>query len=241
MRLYEVVYIFDAAIDEAAVNEKLERYHALVTGIEGEVKAMDHWGIRQLAYPVDKKKTGYYVVAQINGEPNALPEFERVLKLDEAILRYLVVLNEGEPTTGMSILAPRPITADRPKDSDDDDDEDRFRKPASRDEGEKKSEGEEKSEGQESGEGEGQVEEVNRTSPPEFSGGRGRRRRVEGPRIQLLNYKDVGTLSRFLTESGKIIPRRTTKVTAGFQRQLGSAIKRARYLALLPYIRDHEA
>ncbi len=170
MRLYEVVYIFDAAIDEAAVNEKLERYHALVTGIEGEVKAMDHWGIRQLAYPVDKKKTGYYVVAQINGEPNALPEFERVLKLDEAILRYLVVLNEGEPTTGMSILAPRPITADRPKDSDDDDDEDRFRKPASRDEGEKKSEGEEKSEGQESGEGEGQVEKVTRNRPPEFSG-----------------------------------------------------------------------
>ena len=237
MRLYEVVYIFDAAMDEAAVNEKLERYHALVTGVEGEVTAMDHWGIRQLAYPVDKKKTGYYVVAQINGEPNALPEFERALKLDEAILRYLVVLNEGEPTTGMSILAPRPISADRPKDDDDDDDDDDFRKPVSRDEGEEDSEGEESGEG----EGEGQVEDVNRTSPPEFSGGRGRRRRVEGPRIQLLNYKDVGTLSRFLTESGKIIPRRTTKVTAGFQRQLGSAIKRARYLALLPYIRDHEA
>jgi small subunit ribosomal protein S18 len=83
--------------------------------------------------------------------------------------------------------------------------------------------------------------ESERTSPPEFSGGRGRRRRVEGPRIQLLNYKDVTTLSRFLTESGKILPRRTTKVTSGFQRQLGSAIKRARYLALLPYIRDHEA
>ena len=225
MRLYEVVFIFDAVLDETAINEKLERYHELVIGKEGEVTAVDHWGTRQLAYPVEKKKTGYYVVAQVNADPEALPEFERVLKLDESLLRYLVVLNEGEPTTGMSILAPRPILPERPKDDDDDDDDD------DRPHGET----EEKEDEDEDG------VDADRTSPPEFSGGRGRRRRVEGPRIQLLNYKDVNTLSRFLTESGKILPRRTTKVTSGFQRQLGSAIKRARFLALLPYIRDHEA
>lgn len=213
MRLYEVVYIIDAVLDEAAINEKLERYHKLVTGKDGEVTAVDHWGTRQLAYPIEKKKTGYYVVAQFNGDPSALPEFERALKLDEEILRYLVVLNEGEPTTGLSILAPRPQVDSSGRDDDDDEDEDL----------------EDDEEGDDD------------ASPPEFSGGRGRRRRVEGPRIELLNYKDVATLSRFLTESGKILPRRTTKVTAGFQRQLGSAIKRARYLALLPYIRDHEA
>ena len=119
----------------------------------------------------------------------------------------------------MSILAPRPVS-DSPSRSDDDDDEEDEIKHKDKDEDE--------------------IEDDGRTSPPEFSGGRGRRRRVEGPRIQLLNYKDVSTLSRFLTESGKILPRRTTKVTAGFQRQLGSAIKRARYLSLLPYLRDHE-
>lgn len=232
MRLYEVVYVFDAVMDEAVVNEKLERYHALVTEADGEVTAVDHWGSRQLAYPVAKKKTGYYVVAQFNGDPNSLPEFERALKLDEDILRYIVVLNEGEPTTGMSILAPRPIS-DAPSRSDDDDDEDDHRH-RHKDKDKDKDE-----DGGEDG-GEDAVVEDGRTSPPEFSGGRGRRRRVEGPRIQLLNYKDVTTLSRFLTESGKILPRRTTKVTAGFQRQLGSAIKRARYLALLPYLRDHE-
>ncbi|MFC1574582.1 30S ribosomal protein S6 [Gemmatimonadota bacterium] len=219
MRLYEAVYIFDAVLDEAAINQKLERYHELVTGKDGEVTAMDHWGPRQLAYPIEKKKIGYYVVAQFNGDPDGLPEFERALKLDEALLRYLVVLNEGEPTTGMSILAPRPLHVTSP-DKDDEDDEDDHR-PMNDDDDE--------------------VEDDDRTGPPEFSGGRGRRRRVEGPRIQLLNYKDVGTLSRFLTESGKILPRRTTKVTSGFQRQLGRSIKRARYLALLPYLRDHEA
>ena len=224
MRIYEVVYIFDAVLDETAINQKLERFHELVTGQEGEVTAVDHWGARQLAYPIDKKKTGYYVVAQINGAPGALPEFERILKLEEGLLRYLVVLNEGEPTTGMSILAPRPVLPERPRDDDDDDDDDDRPGLVDKDDMDDEEEMED-----------------DRTSPPEFSGGRGRRRRVEGPRIQLLNYKDVNTLSRFLTESGKILPRRTTKVTSGFQRQLGSAIKRARYLALLPYIRDHEA
>ncbi len=82
MRLYEVVYIFDAVLDETVINQKLERYHELVTGKEGEVTAVDHWGNRQLTYPIEKKKTGYYVVAQIMGDPTALPEFERVLKLD---------------------------------------------------------------------------------------------------------------------------------------------------------------
>jgi len=221
VRLYEVVYIFDAALDEAGINEKLERFHELVTGKDGEVTAMDHWGTRQLAYPIDKKKTGYYVVAQVMGDPEALPEFERILKLDDTLLRYLVVLNEGEPTTGMSILAPQHFVPKRDDDDEDDDDE--------------------QGRMEEDDDEEDEDEDDDRSSPPEFSGGRGRRRRVEGPRIDLLNYKDVGTLSRFLTESGKILPRRTTKVTSGFQRQLGRAIKRARYLALLPYIRDHEA
>jgi small subunit ribosomal protein S6 len=222
VRLYEAVYIFDAVLDEAAVNQKLEGHHQLVTGNEGEVTAVDHWGNRHLAYPVEKSKTGYYVVAHFQGDPSALPEFERALKLDESVLRYLVVLNEGEPTSGVSVLAPRPFVAPAPKDEDDDDDRDNSPPPPGDDDDDQK-------------------REANRTSPPEFSGGRGRRRRVEGPRIQLLNYKDVSTLSLFLTESGKILPRRTTKVTSGFQRQLGRAIKRARYLSLLPYIRDHEA
>jgi small subunit ribosomal protein S18 len=78
-----------------------------------------------------------------------------------------------------------------------------------------------------------------RSGPPEFTGPRGRRQRMEGPPIIALNYKDVATLSNFVTEQGKILPKRTTKVTAAFQRQLGRAVKRARYLALLPYTRSH--
>ena len=214
MRLYEVVYILDPAIDEAAATTKLETFHELATAQGGEVSEVDHWGSRELAYPIDKQTNGYYVVAQFTAVAEALPEFERLLKLDGEVMRYLLVLNDGEPTTGYSIMADVPVRAVDPDDEDDDDEDDRPEPEAE--------EGEER-------------EPTN--APPEYSGSRGRRRRMEGPRIILLNYKDVSTLSHFVTEQGKILPKRTTKVTARFQRQLGSAVKRARYLALLPYMR----
>ena len=220
MRLYEMVYIFDATLDEDGVNKKLEKFHPLVLGKSGEVVAVDHWGVRQMAYPVKKQSSGYYVVAQIRSESDGLPEFERVLRLDVELLRYLIVLNEGEPTTGHSLLGALPPSRAEKDDGDDDD--------------EKNDDGpNEEPRGEEGDSDRG-------FSPPEFSGGRGRRRRMEGPVIELLNYKDVSTLSHFMTEQGKILPKRTTKVTARFQRDLGRAIKRARYLALIPYIRDHE-
>ena len=134
----------------------------------------------------------------------------------------MIVLNEGEPTTGHSLLGKVP-PARAEKDKDDDEDE------GSDDDAPAESASDEENSDRRG------------FSPPEFSGGHGRRRRMEGPVIELLNYKDVSTLSQFMTEQGKILPKRTTKVTARFQRQLGRAIKRARYLALIPYIRDHEA
>lgn len=58
-------------------------------------------------------------------------------------------------------------------------------------------------------------------------------------RIRVVDYKDEKLLSRFLTERGKILPRRLTGVSARHQRQLATAIRRARYLALLPYIKGY--
>lgn len=56
--------------------------------------------------------------------------------------------------------------------------------------------------------------------------------------IQLVNYKDEKTLSRFITEQGKLMPRRMTGMCARHQRQLGTAVKRARFLAILPFVRS---
>jgi small subunit ribosomal protein S18 len=58
-------------------------------------------------------------------------------------------------------------------------------------------------------------------------------------RIRVVDYKDEKLLARFLTERGKILPRRLTGVSARHQRQLAVAIRRARFLALLPYIKGY--
>ncbi|MCY3546589.1 MAG: 30S ribosomal protein S18 [Gemmatimonadetes bacterium] len=224
MRAYEIVYILDSALEREAVDTKLRGFHDV---LGGEITAVDHWGVRQLAYPIRKSKTGYYVIVHVEADPAALPEFERVVKLDEETTRYLIVVNEGQPTTGASVLADRPAPPE-PEDE-------------GSDAGDAGDAGDEDASSAGEAEDDQPAAEPQPTGPPEFAGARGRRRRHEGPPIVLLNYKDVTTLARFLTEQGKILPKRTTKVSARFQRRLGIAIKRARHIALLPYIRDHEA
>jgi small subunit ribosomal protein S6 len=97
MRDYEIVYIFDSVLDRSVIDQKLERFNQLATGNGGgEILAVEHWGKRQLAYPIKKHDNGYYVVVQFRTDPTNLPEFERAIKLDEEVLRHLVVLSEGE-------------------------------------------------------------------------------------------------------------------------------------------------
>lgn len=105
-RSYEAVYIFDSVLEEAAVTEKLDRFHALIPQAEGAEFSLDHWGKRTLAYPIAGKETGYYVIAKFDAAPAQLPEFERALKLDEGLIRHLIVMNEGAQ------MAPTPSAKD---------------------------------------------------------------------------------------------------------------------------------
>ena len=57
--------------------------------------------------------------------------------------------------------------------------------------------------------------------------------------VKEIDYKDINTLKNYITETGKIVPSRITGTSARYQRQLATAIKRARYLALLPYSDSH--
>ena len=58
--------------------------------------------------------------------------------------------------------------------------------------------------------------------------------------VKEIDYKDIDTLKQYVTETGKIVPSRITGTKAKYQRQLATAVKRARYLALLPYSDAHE-
>ena len=94
-RTYETVYIFDSALEDAAINDKLARYHGMLNAA-GDV-TVEHWGRRQLAYPIKKRENGYYAIARFDlPDVKVLPEFERALKLDDGVLRYLISLHEHE-------------------------------------------------------------------------------------------------------------------------------------------------
>jgi small subunit ribosomal protein S6 len=104
VRPYEVVYIFDAALEDETIAQKLEQYHTLVGAVEA---TLNHWGRRTLAYPIKRRTTGYYAVANFGADTGRLPEFERALKLDESLLRFLVVLNDT-PATPAQAIPPKP-------------------------------------------------------------------------------------------------------------------------------------
>lgn len=63
--------------------------------------------------------------------------------------------------------------------------------------------------------------------------------RFTADNVEEIDYKDLATLKQYITETGKIVPSRITGTRAHYQRQLATAIKRARYLALLPYTDQH--
>lgn len=116
-RPYETVYIFDAALEEPAVTEKLDKFHTQLTRDgKSSVKDVTHWGKRTLAYPIKRRDTGYYVVAKLEAEGEALPEYERLVKLDEGVLRYLVVQAGVEPTV-------RPVAPEGGEDEETENDE----------------------------------------------------------------------------------------------------------------------
>lgn len=84
---------------------------------------------------------------------------------------------------------------------------------------------------------------MERTERPERPMNRDRRPRRKvcafcADKIEMIDYKDTPRLRRYLSERGKIVPRRVTGTCARHQRQLTTAIKRARHLALLPYVTD---
>ena len=95
MNQYEVMYVIDTALEEGPRSELVARFSDLVVKGGGEVERVDEWGKRRLAYAINYKTEGYYVLMYIKG-PSDLPrELERNLQISDSVLRYLVIRFEG--------------------------------------------------------------------------------------------------------------------------------------------------
>ena len=91
MNKYEVVYIIDPAVEEEARKELIAKYNALIAENGGVVDKVEEWGKRRLAYAIDYKTEGYYVLVNFQAEPELPKELERNLQISDSVIRYQVI------------------------------------------------------------------------------------------------------------------------------------------------------
>ena len=91
MNKYELIYIIDAAMEEGPRKELITKFSDLVVANGGSIDKVDEWGKRRLAYAIDYKVEGYYVLMQFSAGPDVPKELERNLQINENVIRSQVV------------------------------------------------------------------------------------------------------------------------------------------------------
>jgi len=91
VRKYELMLILPAESDESVVTRVVERINTTLADGKGQVGKLDRWGRRRLAYEIAHQAEGYYLVAELEAEPAALTELDRVLHLADEVIRFKVV------------------------------------------------------------------------------------------------------------------------------------------------------
>ena len=95
VRDYEAMYIIQPVLEEEAKKAVIEKFQKLVeSSKDGKVVSVDEWGKRRLAYEVDKKSEGHYVLMNFSAEPAFIDEMTRIFKITDDVLKYLIVKKE---------------------------------------------------------------------------------------------------------------------------------------------------
>ena len=94
MRKYEVMVLIDSDVDERQVPALVEKHLEVITNGGGTVDNTDIWGRRRLAYDINKKSEAIYAVLQISAEPAIVSEMDRLMSIDERIVRTKVLRRE---------------------------------------------------------------------------------------------------------------------------------------------------
>ena len=106
MTLYETLFVVHPERG-SRTKEFIERFKKVIEGQAGTMSLVDEWGVRDLAYRIEKQSKGYYVLLRYNATGRAVEELERNLKLTDGILRYLTVRTEESAITNPNPAAVR--------------------------------------------------------------------------------------------------------------------------------------
>ena len=97
MRKYEIMLILPADAEEATVTGATDRVAQVIAPAGGRIANVDTWGRRRLAYEIDRRSDGYYVVVDAVADPTSMRELDRVLTLADEVVRFKVVVREEAP------------------------------------------------------------------------------------------------------------------------------------------------
>ncbi len=91
MNNYEVLYIIENGLDDAAKEAAIAKFEGVVTTNGGTVEKTDKWGTKKYAYPIDYKNEGYYVLMNFSSSSELPKELERQMRNSDEIVRYMVI------------------------------------------------------------------------------------------------------------------------------------------------------
>lgn len=89
--VYESAVLINASLDDEQIQNLISRIKETITNHGGEIREVENWGRKRLAYVVKKSKVGYYVIFRFNAPPSLIAKLERFYILDEQFLRYLTI------------------------------------------------------------------------------------------------------------------------------------------------------
>ena len=91
MNSYELLYILNNDLADEAKEQVIEKLNAVVTANGGTVDNVDKWGTRRLAYPINYKNEGYYVLVNFTSSATLPDELERVMRITDSVIRFMIV------------------------------------------------------------------------------------------------------------------------------------------------------
>ena len=89
MNNYETVFILTPVLSDAQMKETADKFTGLLKSMGAEIVNEESWGLRKLAYPIEKKSTGFYVFVEFKAEPSVISQLETNYRRDERVIRFL--------------------------------------------------------------------------------------------------------------------------------------------------------
>ena len=94
MNQYETVFIMTPVLSDQQMKETVEKFKGVLTAQGAEIINDESWGLKKMAYPIQKKSTGFYQLIEFKAEPTAIDKLEIAYRRDERVIRFLTVKNE---------------------------------------------------------------------------------------------------------------------------------------------------